>query len=71
MKQSALLRWIEATEARSVCLIAEEDPARTSIDPTPTSAQRFNLLLASLWGQLCLSEATRRISRFDGLKSAD
>ena len=25
MKQSALWRWIEAAEARSVCLIAEED----------------------------------------------
>lgn len=50
MKQSALLRWIEAAEARSVCLIAEEDPARASIDATPTSPQGFNLLLGELMG---------------------
>ena len=71
MKQSALLRWIEAAEARSVCLIAEEDPARASIDQTPTSPQRVNLLLASLRRQLCLSDATRRLSRFDKPRSAD
>ena len=71
MKQSALLRWIEAAEARSVCLIAEEGPAQASIDPIPTSPQGFNLLLASLRRQLCLSDATPRISRFDEPRSAD
>ena len=71
MKQAALLRWIEAAEARSVCLIAEEDPARAMIDPAPTSAQPFNLLLATLGEQLCLGEATRRLSRFGGMRPAD
>jgi hypothetical protein len=71
MKQSALLRWIETAEARSVCLIAEEDPARAPIDPAPTSPQPFNLLLASLRRQLCLSDAARRLSRSDETRSAD
>lgn len=37
MKQSALLRWIEAAEARSVCLIAEEDPVWESKSGTHDS----------------------------------
>jgi hypothetical protein len=71
MKQPTLLRWIEAAEARSVCLIAEEDAARAPIDPTPTSPQRLNLLLASLREQLCLAEATRRLSRLGGTRPTD
>ena len=70
MKQTALLRWIEAAEVRSVCLIAEEDPARATIDPTPTSAQPFNLVLATLREQLCLAEAARCLSRFRGMPPA-
>ena len=71
MKQTALLRWIEAAEARSVCLIAEEDPARATIDPIPTSAQPFNLVLATLREQLCLAEAARCLSRFREMPPAD
>jgi hypothetical protein len=71
MKQPTMLRWIEAAEARSVHLLAEEDPARSAIDPTLTSAQRFNLLLASLREQLCLAETTRRLSRLGGMRPAD
>jgi hypothetical protein len=63
MKQTALLRWIEAAEARSVCLIAEEDPARAAIDPASNGTQPLNLLLATLREQLCLAEAARRLSR--------
>ena len=63
MKQPVLFRWIEAAEARSVWLIAEEDPTRAPIDPPPSSAQRFNLLLASLRKQLCLADVTLRLSR--------
>jgi hypothetical protein len=69
MKQDALLQWIEAAEARSVCLLAEEDPARaSSINPTP-NARLFDL--ASLRDQLCLGEATRRLSRISGMRRAD
>ena len=71
MKQPALLRWIEAAEARSVWLIAEEDPTRAPIGPPPSSAHLFNLLLASLRKQLCLTDATHRLSRFGGVRSAD
>jgi len=70
MKQPALLRWIETAEARSVFLLAEEDPARAAIDPTLTSAQRFNLLFASLREQLCLAETTRLHSRLGGMRPA-
>jgi uroporphyrinogen-III synthase len=72
MKQSPLLRWIEAAEAHSVCLLAEEDPAQATINPTSTSAHSFNTLLTSLREQLCVGEATRRrLSRFGGIRPAD
>jgi hypothetical protein len=31
MKQNQLQQWIEAAEARSVCVLAEEDPTRATI----------------------------------------
>ena len=70
MKHPTMLRWIEAAEAHSVCLLAEEDPARATINPTSTSAHSFNTLLSSLREQLCLGEATRRLSRFGGMPPA-
>ena len=68
MKQDSLLRWIEAAESRSVCLLAGEDPARASVNTTPNT-RLFDL--AGLRDQLCLGEATRRLSRFSGMRRAD
>ena len=68
MKQDALLRWIETAEARSVCLLADEDPARASINTT-RNTPLFDL--AGLRDQLCLGEAARRLSRFSGMRRAD
>jgi hypothetical protein len=42
MKQTPLLRWIEAAEARSICTLAEENPARAIVAPAPRSAQSPN-----------------------------
>src|SRR5438477_12643117 len=39
MKQTPLLRWIEAAEARSICTLAEENPARAIVAPASRSAQ--------------------------------
>jgi hypothetical protein len=68
MKQTALLRWIEAAESARFCLLADEDPARASINSTP-NAPPFDL--ASLRDQLCLGEAARHLSRFTGMRRAD
>ena len=57
MKQTPLLRWIEAAEARSIRILAEEDPARAIIAPASRNAQPLNALLASLREQLCLARA--------------
>lgn len=63
MKQPHLLRWIEAAEARSVCLWAEEDPWQPTLHPMQ-SAQPFHAVLTSLREQLCLGETADRLSRF-------
>ena len=59
MRQTPLLRWIEAAEARSIRILAEEDPARAIIATrvTERNAQPLNALLASLREQLCLARA--------------
>jgi hypothetical protein len=57
MKQTPLLRWIEAAEARSICTLAEENPARAIVAPASRSAQPLNALLARLREQLCLGKA--------------
>jgi hypothetical protein len=69
MKQSALLRWIEAAESARFCLLADENPKRATFKTRTTSAPAFDL--ASLRQQLCLGEAARRLSRFTGLRAAD
>ena len=61
MKQTLLLRDIEAKEARSVCLLAGEDPARVTANPILTAAQRFKIV--SLWAQLYLGAAAECLSR--------
>ena len=65
MKQTLLLRWIEAAEARSVCLLAEEDPMRARINPMPPDTRPFKL--ARLQRQLCLGKAVRCLSRLGAL----
>jgi hypothetical protein len=57
MKQTPLLRWIEAAEARSICTLAEENPARI-VAPASRNAQPLNALLVSLRDQLCLGRTT-------------
>ena len=57
MRQSPLLRWIEAAEARSIRILAEENPARAIFAPASRNAQPLNALLASLREQLCLARA--------------
>jgi hypothetical protein len=70
VKQSTLLRWIETAESARFCRLAEEDPRRVTIEPTPTSGQPLNPLLAGLREQLCLSHAIDRLSRFGGLRTS-
>jgi len=72
MKQTPLLRWIEATEHARVRLLAEERlrPVRV-IDQRPISGQTPKSLLANLREQLCLGHAIDRLSRFGGLRPAD
>jgi hypothetical protein len=57
MRQTPLLRWIDAAEARLICTLAQENPARAIVAPAPRSAQPFNALL-SLRKQLCLGRTT-------------
>jgi hypothetical protein len=52
MKQALLFQWIEAAEARSVCLLAEENTADATINRMPINAGPF--ALARLRRQLCL-----------------
>ena len=68
MKQTHLMRWIEAAEARSVWMLAEENPARVAVLP---GAQSTQTVLAKLRGQLCLGDATRqRLARLYRARAA-
>jgi hypothetical protein len=60
MKQTNLMRWIEAAEARSVWMLAEERPARATVAAALPGTQPTQTVLAKLRGQLCLGDATRR-----------
>ena len=60
MKQTNLMRWIEAAEARSVWMLAEERPARAAVAAALPGTQPIQTVLAKLRDQLCLGEATRR-----------
>ena len=70
MKQTPLLRWIEAAEHARVRLLAEERPRVTALDPRPISGQTPKSLLANLREQLCLGHAIDRLARFGGLRPA-
>jgi hypothetical protein len=61
MKQTNLMRWMEAAEARTVFMLAEEHPARTIV-ATP-NAQPIQMLRARLREQFCLGEASKRLAR--------
>jgi hypothetical protein len=54
------MRWIEAAEARSVWMLAEERPARATVAVALPSAPPIPTVLAKLRDQLCLGDATRR-----------
>jgi len=62
MKQTNLMRWIEAAEARSVWMLADEDPVRATVIALP-EMQPVQALLAKLREQLCLGEAARRLAQ--------
>jgi len=64
MKQTNPMRWIEAAEARSVWMLAEEHPTRTATATVLPNAQPGPSVLARLREQLCLGQATRRVARF-------
>jgi hypothetical protein len=65
MKQTNMMRWIETAEARSVWILAEEDPARASVAAAASSKpQAIPFVLFKLREQLCLGEAGRRYARF-------
>ncbi|MBV8493481.1 MAG: hypothetical protein JO162_08380 [Alphaproteobacteria bacterium] len=63
MKQTNLMRWIEAAEARSVCMLASEDPARMTVAAEAPNTQSIPFVLLKLREQLCLGEAARRHAR--------
>lgn len=69
MKQNHLLQWIEAAEARSVCVLAEEDPTRATIMPVMGNVRPFDL--GNLRKQLCLGEAGKRLSTFSAVSFAN
>ena len=69
MKQNHLLQWIEAAEARSVCVLAEEDPTRATIMPIMANMRPFDL--GNLRKQLCLGDAGKRLSRLSAIPFAN
>jgi hypothetical protein len=62
MKQTNLMRWIEVAEARSVCMLAEEDPVRAAATAS-MAEQPVHTVLVKLREQLFLGEAARRLVR--------
>ena len=64
MKQTNMMRWIEAAEARSVWMLAEENPARATVAVDLSNFQPIHLVLANLREQLCLGEAAKRLAWF-------
>jgi hypothetical protein len=64
MKQTNLMRWMEAAEARSVWMLAEEHPVRATVAAASPGGQPTQTGLAKLREQLCLGEAARgRLAR--------
>ena len=64
MKQTNLMRWIEAAEARSVWMLAEENIAGPIVAAAPPDVQPPHSLLARLREQFGLGEASRRGAPF-------
>jgi hypothetical protein len=64
MKQTNPMRWMEAAEARSVWMLAAENPAGAAVAAALPEAQPVPSVLVRLREQLCLGEATRRVARF-------
>lgn len=64
MKQTNMMRWIETAEARSMCLLAEENPGRATAAAATPCGQPVQFVLLKLREQLCLGEASRRHTRF-------
>jgi hypothetical protein len=64
MKQTNLMRWIEAAEARSVWMLAEERPATAAVAAILPDARPVSSVLAKLREQCCLGDASRRLARF-------
>jgi hypothetical protein len=60
MKQTNMMRWMEAAEARSVWMLAEEHPVRATVTAASPGEQLTQTGLAKLRGQLCLGDATRQ-----------
>jgi hypothetical protein len=67
MKQTNLMRWIETAEARSVCMLAEENPARATVATATPAAQPIHLKLRE---QLCIGDPSRSFARFHRLRRA-
>ena len=63
MKQTNLMRWIEAAEARSICMLAGENPARVTVGPVLPHSQPIPSVLARLREQFCLGETSKRLAR--------
>ncbi len=63
MKQTNLMRWIEDAEARSICMLAGENPARVTVGPALPHPQPTQSMLLRLREQFCLGEASKRLAR--------
>ena len=70
MKQTNLMRWIETAEARSVCMLAEENPARATVSTATPVAQPIQFVLLKLREQLCIGDPSRSSARFYRLRRA-
>jgi hypothetical protein len=57
MKQTILTRWIEAAEARSAWMLAEEIAVRAPVATLPSEAQPLHGVLAKLRQQLFLGRS--------------
>ena len=61
MKQTNLMRWIEAADVRSVWMLAGENTTGAALAAALPDAQPVPSGLARLREQFCLGEATRRL----------
>ena len=71
MKQTNLTRWIEAAEARSICMLAGENPTRMTVAAALPHNQPIRTMRARLRERLCFGEAARRVVRFQRPQTAE